>query len=62
LDLNTVEPCISGPKRPQDRVLLSKAKEDFNKCAIEPVGFKGFGVPVEKVNEVHKFSFKGEQQ
>ena len=29
LDLGTVEPSVAGPKRPQDRVALSKAKESF---------------------------------
>jgi aconitate hydratase len=29
LDMSTVEPSLAGPKRPQDRVLLSKAKEGF---------------------------------
>lgn len=29
LDLNTVEPCIAGPKRPQDRVPISQAKQAF---------------------------------
>ncbi|MGB9233500.1 MAG: aconitate hydratase AcnA [Terriglobales bacterium] len=29
LDLSTVEPCLAGPKRPQDRVVLSKAGESF---------------------------------
>jgi aconitate hydratase len=29
LDLATVEPSIAGPKRPQDRIALSKAKEAF---------------------------------
>ena len=29
LDLSTVIPCISGPKRPQDRIDLSKASEIF---------------------------------
>ncbi len=29
LDLSTVEPSVAGPKRPQDRVLLSKAGESF---------------------------------
>lgn len=31
LDLSTVVPSISGPKRPQDRILLSEAKESFRK-------------------------------
>jgi len=29
LALNTVIPCIAGPRRPQDRVLLKNAKEQF---------------------------------
>jgi len=29
LDLSTVVPSIAGPKRPQDRIVLSKAKEAF---------------------------------
>ena len=31
LDLRTVEPSVAGPKRPQDRVLLSKTPESFAK-------------------------------
>ena len=29
LDLGTVEPSVAGPKRPQDRVALSKARDSF---------------------------------
>ena len=29
LDLDSVEPSLAGPKRPQDRVPLSSAKESF---------------------------------
>jgi aconitate hydratase len=32
LDLATVEPSLAGPKRPQDRVVLSQAKESFEKA------------------------------
>ena len=35
LDLTTVEPCIAGPSRPQDRVALSKAKQGF-RSAVAP--------------------------
>lgn len=31
LDLSTVVPSIAGPKRPQDRIILSTAKEQFEK-------------------------------
>ena len=33
LDLGTVVPSIAGPKRPQDRILLSEAKDMFEKTA-----------------------------
>ena len=33
LDLGTVVPSIAGPKRPQDRILLSEAKSMFEKTA-----------------------------
>src|SRR5438876_1173791 len=32
LDLATVEPSLAGPRRPQDRVALSKAKDSFEKA------------------------------
>ena len=32
LDLGTVEPSLAGPKRPQDRVVLSQAGESFTKA------------------------------
>lgn len=44
LDLSTVEPCLSGPKRPHDRIAMSDMKADFNTCLTNKVGFKGFGL------------------
>ena len=32
LDLATIEPSLAGPKRPQDRVVLSQAGESFHKA------------------------------
>jgi aconitate hydratase len=32
LDLATVEPCVAGPRRPQDRIPLSQVKEGFRSC------------------------------
>ncbi|MHA3771721.1 aconitate hydratase AcnA [Verrucomicrobiota bacterium sgz303538] len=43
LDLSTVEPSVAGPRRPQDRVPLSRAKESFTK-ALE--GLKPSAGPV----------------
>lgn len=48
LDLSTVVPSIAGPKRPQDRILLSESKQQFAKdilnyanAADEPVEVEG---------------------
>ena len=38
LDLTTVTPCISGPKRPHDHVPLAKMKADWQSCLDSPVG------------------------
>jgi aconitate hydratase len=34
LDLSTVEPCLAGPKRPQDRVPLKQSKVRFNQALV----------------------------
>lgn len=38
LDLTTVVPCCSGPKRPQDRISVSDMKNDFETCLGAKVG------------------------
>ncbi|KAG5545555.1 hypothetical protein RHGRI_017906 [Rhododendron griersonianum] len=60
LDLAEVEPCISGPKRPHDRVPLKEMKADWHSCLDNKVGFKGFAVPKEAQDKVAKFSFHGQ--
>ncbi|MBW7935712.1 MAG: aconitate hydratase AcnA [Flavobacteriales bacterium] len=35
LDLNTIEPAVSGPKRPQDRILLKDLKPSVQKILFE---------------------------
>lgn len=52
LELDEVEPAISGPKRPHDRVPLSKLKEDWTNSLTAKVGFKGFGLTPEKAKQV----------
>lgn len=60
LDLSTVEPCVSGPKRPHDYVALSELKKDWNSSLTNPVGFKGFGLKEETLNDTSKFTYNGE--
>lgn len=59
LNLADVEPCLSGPKRPHDRVLLREMKTDWHACLDNKVGFKGFAVPKESQSKVVDFSFHG---
>ncbi|KAM3223523.1 hypothetical protein ACQJBY_057091 [Aegilops geniculata] len=54
LDLDEVEPCISGPKRPHDRVTLKDMKSDWHACLDNKVGFK------EQQDKVVKFDFNGQ--
>ncbi|KAK1326198.1 hypothetical protein QJS10_CPA01g00891 [Acorus calamus] len=60
LDLADVEPCVSGPKRPHDRVPLREMKADWQSCLDSKVGFKGFKVPKEVQGKVVKFSYHGQ--
>lgn len=45
LDLGTVEPTISGPKRPQDKILLRNAKTQMSKL-LDEYQAKGRGIKV----------------
>ncbi|MCD7470303.1 hypothetical protein HAX54_010037 [Datura stramonium] len=59
LELADVEPCVSGPKRPNDRVPLKDMKADWHACLNNKHGFKGFAVPKQEQDKVAKFTFHG---
>ena len=59
LDLATVVPCLSGPKRPHDRVALTDMKRDFTTSLTAPVGFKGFGL--QDASQTSEFTYKDHQ-
>lgn len=59
LDLGSVEPCVSGPKRPHDRVPLKNMKKEWKEMLNAKLGFKGFAIPPERTNATHEFSYKG---
>uniref|UniRef100_A0A8C0BK30 Cytoplasmic aconitate hydratase n=1 Tax=Buteo japonicus TaxID=224669 RepID=A0A8C0BK30_9AVES len=59
LDLHTVVPCCSGPKRPQDKVAVSDMKKDFETCLGAKQGFKGFQIAPDRHNTIVKFNFEG---
>ncbi|HEY3413833.1 MAG TPA: aconitate hydratase [Armatimonadota bacterium] len=39
LDLGTVEPCVAGPKRPQDRIALTDVKSKFEELLSSPSAY-----------------------
>jgi len=59
LDLATVVPSCSGPKRPQDRVAVSDMTQDFRKCLTAPVSFKGFGLTPEAAQKTVPLTYEG---
>lgn len=51
LDLSTIEPCLSGPKRPQDRVTMREMGKAFQAALTAPVASRGFAIPQAEVGK-----------
>ena len=51
LDLSTITPSISGPKRPQDLIDLAAAKQTFQDSLVREAGVQGFGLSKEEVDK-----------
>jgi aconitate hydratase len=61
LDLSTVRPCLAGPKRPQDRVLLDDMPSTFKACLTNPQGgFQSFGLKDVNVEESRTIEMDGQ--
>ena len=52
LDLSSIGPSVAGPKRPQDRIELSKMKQEFVTAFSRPVTENGFGKKAEEFSTV----------
>ncbi|EHB15965.1 Cytoplasmic aconitate hydratase [Heterocephalus glaber] len=61
LDLKTVVPCCSGPKRPQDKVAVSDMKKDFESCLGAKQGFKGFQIAPEHYSDHKTFIYNNNE-
>ena len=48
IDLNAIEPNLSGPKRPQDLIPLSNMKKRYHEVVVAPSGVQGFGLTEEE--------------
>ena len=51
IDLDAIEPSIAGPKRPQDRIALSKVKETFPRLLTAPLTEGGYGLSQGEIEE-----------
>jgi aconitate hydratase len=49
LDLSTVAPSLSGPKRPQDRIELGQVAGKFSELYSAPAAAAGFNQPADKL-------------
>ena len=61
LDLDTVEPSLAGPKRPQDRVSLQSMQASFRKTLTAQVMEGGFGLSAEALPRTATIGFNGTQ-
>jgi aconitate hydratase len=59
LKLETVEPSLAGPKRPQDRVALSNMKSAFRKALTAPTKERGIGLAPDAVGRTATIGFNG---
>jgi aconitate hydratase len=61
LDLSTVQPSLAGPKRPQDRILLSDMKDTFRRDLRKPHQERGFGLSDAELDASASFEYRGER-
>jgi aconitate hydratase len=61
LDLGSVEPSLSGPKRPHDRVAMSALPSEFKGGLTAKVGFKGFGLPESETKKTVQIKYQGQE-
>src|SRR5246127_5620792 len=59
LDLATVQPSVSGPKRPQDRINLAELGQAFRGFFVKPVRDGGYGKKNVDLREKHAVELNG---
>ncbi|TCT12895.1 aconitate hydratase [Natranaerovirga pectinivora] len=58
LDLSTVEPSLSGPKRPQDQIFLKSMKERFLDVITAPLDKNGYNLSESQLNMTSDLDYK----
>lgn len=61
LDLATVEPSVSGPKRPQDRINLGELGQTFRGLFSKPVAEGGYGKSEDLLSKTATVSVNGSE-
>jgi len=61
LDLSTVVPSLSGPKRPQDRIALPDMQKEFQESLTRAAGPQGFGLDDDMLDAESTFVSKGKE-
>ncbi len=59
LDLGSVSPSLAGPKRPQDRIDLGSAKQQFASLFSKSPAENGFNQPAEKLGQRYPVQANG---
>ncbi|MFQ5591700.1 MAG: aconitate hydratase AcnA [Phycisphaerae bacterium] len=62
LDLGDVEPSLAGPKRPQDRIALSRLKSSFEAALRAPLSERGFSLEQEALDRSVRVEINGESE
>ncbi|MGG5254204.1 aconitate hydratase AcnA [Neobacillus sp. SM06] len=62
INLAAIEANLSGPKRPQDLIPLSKMKHAFNEAISAPQGNQGFGLKADELDKEATVSFHNGDQ
>ncbi len=60
LDLATVVPAVSGPRRPQDRIELTQLKDSFRTLFRKPVADGGYGKTDDDLPKRYKVHINGD--
>ncbi|MEO0557419.1 MAG: aconitate hydratase AcnA [Bacteroidota bacterium] len=55
LDLADVEPSMSGPKRPQDRITLPNIQREFRESLKRPASPQGFGLSDDQLDSTGRY-------
>ncbi|MBN2045369.1 MAG: aconitate hydratase AcnA [Anaerolineales bacterium] len=62
LDISTVEPSLSGPKRPHDRIALDELKTAFQQSLTAPKSARGFELAPEDLDKQSTFGSNGHRE